>query len=224
MDNALLWMIVLGFAGLVAMFLVFRTRQQFNAEVEKERLHVYRALGVPPHVGEIPDKQAERKDVGSEDDGSQFVAVLLSYYVYGLRQAKSSFGTAQRFAGLGVLILFFGIGMAIWRAETTGDLYLAMVTSASGTVTMLVGHLFHRRADRSLEHMVHQTDKLRDDQRHDANTALSVELINQITDPEVQARLQAALVLKLSGAELPDLTTGAQAAEPRQATATNLVQ
>jgi hypothetical protein len=219
-----IWVGLLAFGMVTGLFQAFRARQQFNADIEKERLRVYEALGVPPPQAQTHEfAEVSAKKDKEDGDGKQFVAVLLNYYFYGLAQAKSSFGTAQRFAGLGVLILFFGIGMAIWRAETSGDLYLGIVTSASGTVTMLVGHLFHRRADRALEHMVHQTDKLRDDQRHDANTALSVELIGKVTDTNVQARLQAALILKLSGAKLPDLTTGAQTAEPVPAAASDEV-
>lgn len=172
---------------------------------------------VPATKDHDPDTSSPVNSGGTESgtvEGRQFAAVLLDYYGYGLTQAKSAFSTAQRFASFGVTILFVGIALAVWRAETSGELYLGIVTSASGTVTMLVGHLFHRRADRALEHMVAQTDKLRDDQRHDANTKLSVELIRQVTNDVVRARLQAALILKLSGAELPDLEVEPNATLP----------
>ncbi|WP_432068912.1 TRADD-N-associated membrane domain-containing protein, partial [Streptomyces sp. C10-9-1] len=128
-------------------------------------------------------------------------------YAYGLTQARSSFHTSQRFAGLGTVVLLFGIALAIWRSETTGDLYLGIVTSSVGAVIALIGQLFHRRADIALRHMTEQTEALREDMRTERSTEQAIMLLANVVDPEVKARLQAGLIMKLSGSKLPALSS-----------------
>ncbi|MFE5676697.1 hypothetical protein ACFQ7B_14945 [Streptomyces erythrochromogenes] len=145
-----------------------------------------------------PHPQAELGD--RRDD---FTPILVEYYAYGLTQARSSFGTSQRFAGAGAAILLLGIGLAVRKAEAGGELYLGIVTSATGLVTTLIGQLFHRRADIALQHMADQTAALRDDRRAAETTQQAIGLLETVDDPELRARLQAGLIMKLSGAELP---------------------
>jgi hypothetical protein len=154
--------------------------------------------------GQLADVRAALQRI----DDDRFAELLIDYYAYGLTQARSSFHTSQRFAGLGTLILLFGIALAIWRSETTGDLYLGIVTSSVGAVIALIGQLFHRRADIALRHMSDQTDSLRDDMRTERSTEQAILLLADVVDPEVKARLQAGLIMKLAGADLPTLTTG----------------
>ncbi|MFG2991285.1 hypothetical protein ACGFZK_18705 [Streptomyces sp. NPDC048257] len=143
-----------------------------------------------------PEAQAgERRD--------EFTPMLVEYYAYGLTQARSSFVTSQRFAGVGAAILLAGVGLAVWKAEVGGELYLGIVTSSAGVVTTLIGQLFHRRADIALQHMADQTASLRDDRRAAETTQQAIELLDTVEDPGLRARLQAGLIMKLSGAELP---------------------
>ncbi|MFE7098226.1 TRADD-N-associated membrane domain-containing protein [Streptomyces erythrochromogenes] len=137
------------------------------------------------------------------DRRDDFTPILVEYYAYGLTQARSSFGTSQRFAGAGAAILLLGIGLAVRKAEAGGELYLGIVTSATGLVTTLIGQLFHRRADIALQHMADQTAALRDDRRAAETTQQAIGLLDTVDDPELRARLQAGLIMKLSGAELP---------------------
>ncbi|MFD6231483.1 hypothetical protein ACFWFZ_32175 [Streptomyces sp. NPDC060232] len=137
------------------------------------------------------------------DRRDDFTPILVEYYAYGLAQARSSFGTSQRFAGAGAAILLVGIGLAVRKAETGGELYLGIVTSATGLVSALIGQLFHRRADIALRHMADQTASLRDDRRAAETTRQAIGLLETVDDPELRARLQAGLIMKLSGAELP---------------------
>ncbi|MFD3465016.1 hypothetical protein ACFWWM_01335 [Streptomyces sp. NPDC058682] len=149
-------------------------------------------------VGGIPHPAAQLGD--RRDD---FTPILVEYYAYGLTQARSSFATSQRFAGVGAAILLFGIGLAVWKAEGGGELYLGIVTSSAGLITTLIGQLFHRRADVALKHMADQTAALRDDRRAAETTQQAIELLDAVEDPGLRARLQAGLIMKLSGAELP---------------------
>ncbi|WP_301371439.1 TRADD-N-associated membrane domain-containing protein [Streptomyces xanthophaeus] len=137
------------------------------------------------------------------DRRDDFTPILVEYYAYGLTQARSSFATSQRFAGVGAAILLFGVGLAVWKAEGGGELYLGIVTSSAGLVTTLIGQLFHRRADIALKHMADQTASLRDDRRAAETTQQAIELLDTVEDPGLRARLQAGLIMKLSGAELP---------------------
>ncbi|MGW6981873.1 TRADD-N-associated membrane domain-containing protein [Streptomyces sp. NPDC054932] len=137
------------------------------------------------------------------DRRDDFTPILVEYYAYGLTQARSSFVTSQRFAGVGAAILLVGVGLAVWKAEAGGELYLGIVTSSAGLVTTLIGQLFHRRADAALQHMADQTASLRDDRRAAETTQQAIELLETVEDPGLRARLQAGLIMKLSGAELP---------------------
>jgi hypothetical protein len=129
--------------------------------------------------------------------------LLVEYYAYGLAQARSSFVASQWFAGAGAGILLGGVALAVWRAERGGDLYLGIVTGAVGVIVTVVGQLFHRRADAALRHMAAQTAALRDDRRAAEGLVRAMGLLEEVADPELRGRLQAGLILKLSGAELP---------------------
>ncbi|MFD3539331.1 hypothetical protein ACFWUQ_07505 [Streptomyces sp. NPDC058662] len=150
-------------------------------------------------VGGIPRQRPPR--LGDRRD--DFTPLLVEYYAYGLTQARSSFATSQLFAGAGAAILLFGVALAVWKAEAGGELYLGVVLSALGLVTTLVGQLFHRRADIALKHMADQTASLRDDRRAAETTQQAIGLLDDVADPVLKARLQAGLILRLSGAELP---------------------
>ncbi|MCT2541507.1 TRADD-N-associated membrane domain-containing protein [Streptomyces atratus] len=139
-------------------------------------------------------------------DDDRFAELLVEYYAYGLTQARNSFLTSQWFAGLGATILLLGVALAIWRAETTGDLYLGIVTSSFGLVTAVIGQLFHRRADLALSHMAQQTDSLRDDMRTERSTEQAIMLLASVDDGETRTRLQAGLIMKLAGSDLPLIT------------------
>ncbi|MFF0550248.1 hypothetical protein ACFYUL_14915 [Streptomyces sp. NPDC004311] len=137
------------------------------------------------------------------DRRDDFTPMLVEYYAYGLTQARSSFATSQRFAGVGAAILLVGVGLAVWKAEAGGEFYLGIVTSSTGLVTALIGQLFHRRADIALRHMAAQTAALRDDRRAAETAQQAIDLLDAVDDPGLKARLQAGLIMKLSGAELP---------------------
>lgn len=159
------------------------------------------AVPVPGKFEDVGGSRRSPAQLGDRRD--DFTPILVEYYAYGLTQARSSFGTSQRFAGAGAAILLVGIGLAVRKAETGGELYLGIVTSATGLVTTLVGQLFHRRADIALQHMADQTASLRDDRRAAETTQQAIGLLQTVDDPELRARLQAGLIMKLSGAELP---------------------
>ncbi|WP_329386058.1 hypothetical protein OG625_26820 [Streptomyces sp. NBC_01351] len=160
--------------------------------------------GVWPGASKFEDVGAVRPSVArAEDRRDEFTPLLVEYYAYGLTQARSSFATSQLFAGAGALILLFGVGLAVWKAETSGDLYLGIVTGSLGLVVTLIGQLFHRRADIALRHMADQTASLRDDRRAAATMRQAMGLLGAVEDRELRGRIQAGLIMKLSGAELP---------------------
>ncbi|QES52615.1 hypothetical protein DEJ50_23430 [Streptomyces venezuelae] len=163
--------------------------------VERERL-------LAQVEGEGGGKYVDSGRGGGRRD--EFTVLLVEYYAYGLTQARSSFLASQLFAGFGAGILLFGVALAVWKAEGGGDLYLGIVTSSVGVVVALIGQLFHRRADLALRHMAEQAASLRDDRRAAETTRQAVQLIAEVGDPVLKARLQAGLIIKLSGAALPE--------------------
>ncbi|MFD8885286.1 hypothetical protein ACFV0H_22605 [Streptomyces erythrochromogenes] len=191
-----------------------RLREQWSARELKVGGDLHIHTGPDPASRSTQDDETDREpDIRAalqRIDDDRFAELLIDYYAYGLTQARSSFHTSQRFAGLGTVVLLFGIALAIWRSETTGDLYLGIVTSSVGAVIALIGQLFHRRADIALRHMTEQTKALREDMRTERSTEQAIILLANVVDPDVKARLQAGLIMKLSGAELPTLVDGMQ--------------
>ncbi|MFD8146488.1 hypothetical protein [Streptomyces sp. NPDC059708] len=183
-------------------------RGRFERERDAERERLLARLGEwPPGAAETGDPRLVDASTGrGEGPGERrddFTTVLVEYYAYGLAQARSSFATSQRFAGVGAAVLLFGIALGVWKAESAGDAYIGVVTSSVGLVVTLVGQLFHRRADAALRHMTAQTASLRQDRRAEENTRRAIALLEEVADPDLRGRLQAGLIMRLSGAELP---------------------
>ncbi|TDU78403.1 hypothetical protein EDD91_5189 [Streptomyces sp. KS 21] len=202
------WVVVGGAAVLmVAVVLVAWGREirSFERRRDDERARLLAGVAEPaavvgdPKYADVGGIPAGRERYGD----AEFTSVLVEYYAYGLTQARSSFATSQRFAAAGAAILLLGVALAVWKAESSGDLYLGVVMSSVGVVVALIGQLFHRRADIALKHMAHQTASLREDRRAAAAMQQAVELLDEVSDPVLRARLQAGLIMKLSGAELP---------------------
>ncbi|MBZ6128590.1 MULTISPECIES: TRADD-N-associated membrane domain-containing protein [Streptomyces] len=138
-------------------------------------------------------------------DDDRFAELLVQRYAYGLTQSQRSFLTSQVFSVLGGAILLTGVGQAIWRAETSGDLYASVVTTAAGIVTTVIGRLFHRESDKALKHMASETDALRDDMRAERSAEQAILLLDEVEDPETKARLQAGLIMSFAGSKMPTL-------------------
>ncbi|MFD7259738.1 hypothetical protein [Streptomyces sp. NPDC059874] len=220
------WLVWGGAAGVVVVALVVLERARgkaFERRREEERARLFARLveaggtgapvavpvprpgtGVWPGASKFEDVGAVRPPVAEVGDRrDEFTPLLVEYYAYGLTQARSSFATSQLFAAVGALILLFGVGLAVWKAESSGDLYLGIVTGSVGLVVTLIGQLFHRRADIALRHMAAQTASLRDDRRAAETMQQVIGLLDAVEDRELRGRIQAGLIMKLSGAELP---------------------
>ncbi|MFB7212718.1 hypothetical protein [Streptomyces sp. NPDC056255] len=148
-------------------------------------------------------------------DDDRFAELLVQRYAYGLTQSQRSFLTSQAFSVLGGIVLLTGIGLAIWRAETSGDLYAAMVTTTAGVVTTVIGRLFHRESDKALKHMASETDALRDDMRAERSAEQAILLLAEVDDPEIKARLQAGLIMRFAGSEMPAIRNAQVLPAPR---------
>lgn len=181
-----------------------RGRFERAREAERERLLARWGAEQPAEAGDprLVDASAGRRGEGGGPLDS-FTPMLVEYYAYGLAQARASFVTSQWFAGVGAAVLLFGIGLGVWKAESGGEVYVGVVTSSVGVVVTLVGQLFHRRADAALRHMAAQSASLREDRRAAEGLRQAIALLEEVSDPDLRGRLQAGLVMRLSGAELP---------------------
>ncbi|GHF03938.1 TRADD-N-associated membrane domain-containing protein [Streptomyces griseoluteus] len=160
-------------------------------------------VAVVDREGGEPDGDGTRPGSGARRRDDQFASVLVEYYSYGLTQARRSFYASQVISAVGVLVILSGVTLAIWRAETSGDMFASIVTSCSGVVSTVIGQLVHRRADIALKHMADQTEALRADMLAERAGEQAIALLAGVTDPEVKTRLQAGLIMKLAGAEMP---------------------
>lgn len=206
-DGAWIWGTGIVVMGIGAGWGEWRRARGFEARRDAERARLLAGLGAAgPGDGDAEPRLVDAGRGGTAEPGDRrddFTPILVEYYAYGLAQARSSFVTSQRFAGIGAAVLLFGVGLAVWKAESAGDAYIGVVTSSVGLVVTLVGQLFHRRADLALRHMTAQSAALREDRRAAESTQQAIGLLEEVADPVLRSRLQAGLIMKLSGAELP---------------------
>jgi hypothetical protein len=147
---------------------------------------------------------ARRGHVIASAHNARFGLLLVDYYAYGLTQARRSFAISMTCSVLGGVVLIAGVALAIFRANSNGEVYAGVVTSVTGVLTTSICVLFHQQANRALKHMEDQTNKLRQDMKAERDAGTALDLLGKVADGKLRARLQAALVLRLSGAELPD--------------------
>ncbi|MEU8556018.1 hypothetical protein AB0C80_18780 [Streptomyces anthocyanicus] len=184
-------------------------------DVERQRLRA-EVLGETPEADGTRDA---REDVAGQPDpedpaDTRFAKLLIEYYAYGLTQARRSFSVSLTCSVLGGLVLLAGIGMAIFKAESTGDQYASVTASVAGLLMTVIGTLFHRRADQALKHMESQTQSLRQDMKVERDAGQAIRLMEEVEDPALKAHLQAALILKFSAAKLPELGGVLKPADP----------
>lgn len=154
----------------------------------------------------LSDDQPLAEGTAPQDPSQQrFAKLLVQYYAHGLVQARRSFSVSLTYSALGGLVLLTGVGLAIFRAETTGDVYASVTASVAGLLTSCISILFHRRADAALKHLEKQGEKLQQDMKAERDAGQAVRLLGEVDDPALKAHLQAALILKFSAAKLPEL-------------------
>jgi hypothetical protein len=171
--------------------------------------------GTSAGKGEKSEKELLREEIIAEaiaasengpakDRHAKFALLLVDYYAYGLTQARTSFAVSLTCSLLGGLVLIAGVALAIFTATTDGHVYAGVVTSVAGVLTTSIGALFHQQANRALKHMEEQTNKLRQDMKAEQDATVAIELLEKVSDEELKGRLQAALILRFSGAKLPE--------------------
>lgn len=170
---------------------------RFGKAVDRERVALTEEL--------LPDSAAPEQPTPEEKDSAKFTKLLIRYYSYGLTQARASFYVSLFASIIGGGILITGVGLAIFRADTIGDQYASIVSSVAGLLTVAIGTLFHKRADAALRHMESQSRGLREDMKAERDTDQALRLLREVNEDHLRSHLQAALILKFSGSELPDL-------------------
>ncbi|MGY5534240.1 TRADD-N-associated membrane domain-containing protein [Streptomyces sp. C-3] len=170
---------------------------RFGRAVDRERAELTEEL--------LPDGATPEHPTLEEKDSAKFTKLLIRYYSYGLTQARASFYVSLFASIIGGGILITGIGLAIFHADTIGDQYASIVSSVAGLLTVAIGTLFHKRADAALRHMESQSRGLREDMKAERDADQAIRLLHEVDEDHLKSHLQAALILKFSGSELPDL-------------------
>lgn len=136
----------------------------------------------------------------------RFTQVLVEYYAYGLAQAKRAASASLMLSIFGALVLLAGVVSAFVRSYTAGtNVTSTVVVSTSGVLTTGLGTLMHRQASRALKHMEDQTAGLRADRQADRDQETALDLLAAMPPGDThKARIQAAIILKLTGATLPE--------------------
>ncbi|MGY1502997.1 TRADD-N-associated membrane domain-containing protein [Streptomyces sp. QTS52] len=171
---------------------------RFGKAVDRERAALTEEL--------LPESVAPEHPTPEEKDSAKFTKLLIRYYSYGLTQARASFYVSLFASIIGGGVLITGVGLAIFRADTIGDQYASIVSSVAGLLTVAIGTLFHKRADAALRHMESQSRGLREDMKVERDTDQAIQLLQEVNEDHLKSHLQAALILKFSGSEMPDLS------------------
>jgi hypothetical protein len=143
----------------------------------------------------------------SPELSERFAPVLLEHYAYGLVRAKRHDSTSVLMSTLGGAVVLVGVGNLLLFANTAAAVTASAVSTGAGIVTNMIAVLFHRQAGQALKHMQEQTLSLRSDMRLETDSLQAVKLLDQIHDNQLRDRLRAGLVLRLSGATLPDFSS-----------------
>jgi hypothetical protein len=199
-----------GVITLLASIHLWRGSRTFGTDVDQERDRLRQEVLGPEAAEPEPNGTVEAEQTPE----TRSAKLLIEYYAYGLTQARRSFSVSLSCSVLGGLVLISGVGMAIFRAESTGDQYASVTASVAGLVMTVIGTLFHRRADLALKHMESQTQSLRQDMKVERDAGQAIRLLEDVEDSALKAHLQAALILKFSAAKLPELSGLLKPASP----------
>lgn len=156
----------------------------------------------PPESSSDFDRMPSHPPAEGESNG-RFIELLIEYYAHGLTQARRNSLASLISAGVGIATVIVGAVSALFAAQSGRGVTAAVVVSLSGAITNAIGVLFHRQANRSLEHMESQTQNLRVDMRTDRETRKATDLIESVSDPNLRDRLRSAVILQLAQANLP---------------------
>jgi hypothetical protein len=108
------------------------------------------------------------------------------------------------FSVLGGAVLVLGVALAIFRADTGGQVAGAAITSAAGVLTAGLSQLFRDQSTKALKHLESQAVELRKDVRAQINAGTAQHLLEEVADDQLRSRLQAALILEFTAAKLPN--------------------
>ncbi|WP_370362416.1 hypothetical protein [Catenulispora sp. MAP12-49] len=140
------------------------------------------------------------------DDAEQ--KLLVQMYSERLEQAKIWFWCSVGFGSLGAIILLAGIGLAVFHANTSGQRYIGIVTSAASVVPNLLALLFFRQSNLAQRMMENQAEQLREVTRekrnviiHEGRLSLAVDLLEKISDMKLQDAQRAKLARRVSSGE-----------------------
>lgn len=115
-----------------------------------------------------------------------------------------AFNVSVSFSILGGLVLVLGVALAIFKADTGGQVAGAAIVSAAGVLTSGLSQLFRGQSTKALKHLESQAVELRKDVRARTNAGTALRLLGELSDPALRSHLQAALILEFTGAKLPD--------------------
>jgi hypothetical protein len=148
---------------------------------------------------------ADQQKLEESQNGSVYDQLLINDYALGLTQARRAFNVSMTFMTLGGIVLILGISLTIFRADTGRQITASAITSAAGILTSGLAQLFRGHSAKALKHLETQAAELRKDVRTQTRAATALRLLDDITDPELRGKLQAALILQFTNATLPDL-------------------
>lgn len=167
-----------------------RSKRRLNSSVAQKGDiaigHIASSQPSGPTVVTPPELGGEGGAEGTEPPSAW--GLLREYYVQGLSQSKVSFATSLVAATLGFVLI---VGSAVMALLPMTSVNSAVVGLIAGAITEAVAALFFVQTNRSRALMQSMHGRLRKDNRVDRQYHKSLELIEQIRDPDIQDELRA---------------------------------
>jgi hypothetical protein len=125
-------------------------------------------------------------------------SILQEIYIIGIAQARLSFYVSIFFAAVGAILIFTGVGLAIWRAPSDSQRYASIVSALSGMVVTLTSALFFAQANSTRKNMGNQGAMLREESQDDRRIGTVREMVasvsNEAARDELQSHIARALI------------------------------
>jgi hypothetical protein len=136
-----------------------------------------------------------------------YFLLLKAYHDLSLGQSRLTVWFSLVFAALGFLVIVTGL--------MDGSLLNGLLRVVSGVTMNAVASLFFVQSNKARELMTAFFDKLRSDSRADRQLDESLELVREIPDAALKARLMATLALRFAGIKPENDILSGRASRPR---------
>lgn len=123
--------------------------------------------------------------------------ILTEIYTEGLVQAKTSFRVGLFFACVGTILIFIGVGLAIFKSGYNDYTYASVVSGLSGAVVSFVSKMFFKQSNTTRKSCGEQGLLLREESKEDRRLDGAIRLTVSIEDKKLRDKILASMARAL---------------------------